>query len=108
MKNNEDLRNVILLLVHACNDYQTRYLALASAFRALQKYPVEMRGSICECELQAEALKAYKDAEATVEAQAKGIKSALKGSGPILDVLTKFATRHYLEFEQSTPRSRRH
>jgi hypothetical protein len=108
MRNNADMRDAILLLVNACNDYQTRYLAIASAFRALQKYPAERRISLCESDLQAEALKAYNDAEATVEAQAKKVKSALGGSGPFLDVLTEFATRHYSEFEQFLPRPRRH
>lgn len=31
-----DARDAILLLVNTCNDYQTRNLALTSAFRALQ------------------------------------------------------------------------
>ncbi len=74
MSADRDVRDAILLLVNACNDYQTRYLALASAFRALQKYPAEMRDSLRESDLQAEALKAYNDAEATVEAQAKEVK----------------------------------
>jgi hypothetical protein len=108
MRKNADVRDAMLLLVNACNDYQTRYLALAAAFRALQLYPVDQRVSICECDLQAEALKAYNDAEAAVEAQAKEVKSALEGSGPFLDVLTKFATRHYSEFEQFLPRPRPH
>lgn len=38
--------------------------------------------NVGECEIQAEALKAYNDAEATVEAQAKEVKSALQGAGP--------------------------
>ena len=97
-------RDGILLLVNACNDYQIRNLALVAAFRALQKRHAEKRHSLCECDLQAEALKAYNDAEATVIAQAKDIKLALEGSGPFLDVLTKFATRHYSEFEQFIPR----
>ena len=108
MSTDRDVRDAILLLVNACNDYQTRYLALASAFRALQKYPAEMRDSLCESDLQAAALKAYNDAETTVEAQAKEVKSALEGSEPFLDVLTKFATRHHLELEKFLPRPRHH
>ena len=64
MSADRDVRDAILLLVNACNDYQTRCLALASAFRALQKYPAELRDSLCESDLQAEALRAYNDAEA--------------------------------------------
>ncbi len=108
MSADRDVRDAILLLVNACNDYQTRCLALASAFRALQKYPAELRDSLCESDLQAEALRAYNDAEATVQAQAREIKSALEGSEPFLDVLTKFATGHYSEFEQFLPRPRHH
>ena len=108
MENDRDVRDRILLLFNACNDYQARYLALASAFRALQRYPAEKRNSLCEYELQAEALKAYNEAEATVEAQAKEVKSALEGSGSFLEAVTKFATRHYVEFEEFLPRPRVH
>jgi hypothetical protein len=64
MSTDRDVRDAILLLANACNDYQTRNLALASAFRALQLYPDDGRVSLCESDLQAQALKAYNDAEA--------------------------------------------
>ena len=95
MKNDRDARDAILLLVDACNDYQIRSLTLSAAFRGLQ-----LRANPCECELQSEILKAYKHAEALVEGETKEIKSALEGSGPFLEVLKTFATRHYSEFAQ--------
>ena len=99
MEADRDIRDALLLLVDACNDYQKRNLALTSAFGALQ-----LGANVNECDIQAEALKAYDDAEATVEAQAQEVKSKLEGSGPFLEVLTEFATRHYTEFEQFLPR----
>ncbi len=106
MENDRDIRDRILMLVNACNDYQIRYLALASMFRTLQ--PGAKTNGLCECELQSEALKAYNDAEASVEAQAREVKSAPEGSGPFLEPLTKFATRHYSEFEKFLPQPRVH
>ncbi|MGB2625431.1 MAG: hypothetical protein WAK20_01470 [Candidatus Acidiferrum sp.] len=94
MSTDRDVRDAILLLVDACNNYQKRNLALTSAFRSLQ-----LSDNLSECDIQAEALKAYNNADAAVEAQAKEIKSVLQGSGPFLEVLTKFATQHYTEFE---------
>ena len=41
MSSDRGVRNAILLFVNACNDYQTRYLALATAFRAPEKYPAK-------------------------------------------------------------------
>lgn len=108
MGNDRDVRDAILLLVNACNAYQIRNLALVSAFRALQLRQNKKQGSLSESELQAEALKAYNDAEATVEAQAREVKSALEGSGPFLEFLTKFATRHYSELERFFPQRRPH
>ena len=100
MESDKDVRDAILLLVNACNDYQMRSLALSMAFRALQLYPTEKRDGLCERELQAEVLKAYNIAEIRVGIEAQDIKSALDGSGPFLELLTKFASRHYSEFEQ--------
>lgn len=103
MGTDRDTRDAILLLVNACNDYQIRCLVLTSAFRALQ-----LRVDPCECDVQAETLKAYNDAEAIVEAQTKEVKAALEGSAPFLEALTKFATRHYLDFEHLLPRTQFH
>jgi len=100
MEPDQDVRDAILLLVNACNDYQIRALTLSSVLRTLQLYPAGKRNILCECELQAEVLKAYNSSEAIVKHQAKGVVSALEGSGPFLDALTQFATRHYLDFEK--------
>ena len=100
MEPDQDVRDTILLLVNACNDYQIRALTLNSVLRALQLHPAGKRNSLCDCELRAEVLKAYNNAEAIVKHQAKGVVSAFEGSGPFLDVLTQFATRHYLDFEE--------
>ena len=107
MENDRDVRDAILLLVNASNDYQTRNLALASAIRAFQRDHAEEEFTLCE-DLQSAALIASTDAEATVEAQTKEVKSAFDGSGPSLDALTKFSTRLYLDFELTLSLLRSH
>ncbi len=82
MENDKDLREAILLVVNACNDYQTRNLALTSALRAAQRNPAKKWDGLSECELQAEILKTYDNAEARVEIEAKEVKLALEGADP--------------------------
>jgi hypothetical protein len=69
MKTNRDVRDAILMLVHACNDYQLRSLAMSSAIVAIQLLPAEQRTNLTRLEVQAEVLKAYKEAETVVEQQ---------------------------------------
>ena len=88
----------------------TKYkMALGSAFWRCNLDRMKSQDSLSESELHAEALKAYNDADATVEAQARELElSARKVAGPFLEFLTKFATRHYSELEQFFPQRRPH
>ncbi len=101
MELDQDVRDAILLLVNACNDYQIRALTLTSVLRTLKLYGAEKRESLCECELDAEVRKAYNDAEARVKREAKEVVSALEGTKPFLEAVTKFSTRHYLDSWQT-------
>jgi len=100
MKPDRDVRDAILMLVHACNDYQLRSLAIRSAIVALRLSSSGSRRKLTRLEVEAEVSKAYKQNETMVERQAKEVKAALQGSGPFLDCLIKFANRHYLDHEK--------
>jgi hypothetical protein len=103
MTTNRDERDAILMLVNACNAYEIRSLALSSALIAMREYPREKRQSLSKADLKGEAAKAYTFAQANVEQQTKTVKVALEGSGPFLETLPKFATRHYLDFTFHVP-----
>ncbi len=99
MKTGRDVRDAILMLVDACNDSQVRTLAMSSAIAEIQLLPPEQRAKLTRFEVQTEVLNAYKQAQTVVAQQAKQVKRALKGSGPFLKPLIKFANRHHLDQE---------
>ena len=98
--NDREVRDAILMLVSACKDYQLRDMSQRSLLPKLRLLPPEKRATLTDEDVRHDVMKAYSDAEPIVALQAAELEAALSGSGPYLDLLIRFANRHYLDHER--------
>lgn len=93
MDNDRDLRNVILLLVKACNRSRRNLMAANMAIHAISNMSQDQRKTLSSGYIQAQLKNIEKQLEQQPDQAGLRIQKILEGEEPFLEALRVFASQ---------------
>jgi hypothetical protein len=95
MENDRELRNVILILLQACEKWQLRALSMNSALTWIAALPPNTRAALTPEQIGARVANFREEAYPIVEKHAAQLTEALSGDKPFLPALQIYASQQF-------------